>query len=56
MVHKSIHAKQNQKQITHESKNITHASNWKKKTLEILKRIKKNFFNVRGDKFAMRIR
>ena len=39
-----------------------HASDWKKKLLEVLKRIKtsvkknKNFINIIGDKFAMSIR
>ena len=31
---------------------IVHASNWKKKPLEVFKRIK-YFINVMGDKFAM---
>ena len=33
-----------------------HGSNWKKKPLEVLKRIKTNFIDVTGDKFAMSIR
>ena len=33
-----------------------HASNWKKKPLQVLKRKKKFFFSVIGDKFAMSAR
>ena len=33
-----------------------HASNWKKKPLEVLKRIKTIFIDVIGEKFAMSIR
>ena len=33
-----------------------HASNWKKKSLEMLKRIKAIFIEIIGDKFAMSIR
>ena len=33
-----------------------HASNWRKKLLEVLKKNKSNFVKIIGDKFAMSIR
>ena len=52
----SIHPKQNQQQITYVWKQfIMHASNWKKKPLEVLKRIKPTNVKIE-DKFTMGIR
>ena len=49
----SIHPKQNQKQITHESNKLCMLQTGRKKPLEVLKRKENNFINAIGDKFAM---
>ena len=55
MVYKlqSMHPKQNQRQVTHESNKYMHAWNWKIKPTRSVKKNKNNFVNAIGDKFAM---
>ena len=50
----SIHSKQNQEQITHESNELHMLHTGKKATRSAKK--KSNFINVVGDKFTMSVR
>ena len=52
----SIHPKQNQKQIMHESNKLCMLQTRRKNHLWICSKNKSNFINVMGDKFAMSIR
>ena len=52
----SIHPKQNQNQITHESNKLCMLQTGRKKQLKIINNIKNNFNKVIGDKFDMIIR
>ena len=54
-VHRSIHPKQNQKRITHESNKLRMFQTKRKNQLKC-KKNKSNFMNVKRDKFVISIR